>query len=203
MTVLQRIESVLQAEAAAIASIPVTRAYEDAVASLAGCTGKVVTIGMGKAGIIARKFAATLCSTRTPAVYLHPGDALHGDLGVIGQGDVVVAFSTSGKTLEVLEALAGARSLTSGAVIGVTSHGLEAFRRYCTVVIDLGQVEEPCPLGLTPSASCAAMLAVSDALALALLEVNDVTAADFGRRHRAGYLGDLARQGISGRAERS
>lgn len=192
MDPLQRIRAVLKAEADAIGSVHVTLDYGHAVQMLSVCTGKVVTMGMGKAGIVARKVAATLCSTGTPAVFLHPGDAAHGDLGVLTPSDVVLAYSTSGKTVEVLEALASARRLGVTAIIGITSHPDTPFRDRCDLVLEMGVIEEPCPLALTPSASTAVMLAIGDALAIAVMEVKDITLADFGVRHRSGYLGQCA-----------
>lgn len=192
MTPLDRMAAVLQSESDAIASVRVTADYERAVQILAASAGKVVTMGMGKAGIVARKVAATLCSTGTPALFLHPGEAAHGDLGVLTSADVIVAYSTSGKTVEVLEALAAARRLGVTAIVGITSHPNTPFRDRCDLVLEMGVIEEPCPLGLTPSASTAVMLAIGDALALAVMEVNGVTVEGFGVRHRAGYLGQLA-----------
>lgn len=192
MTMLDRIRRVLRAEAEAIQAVQVTPAFSDAAFVIAGCRSKVVTMGMGKAGIVAQKMAATLSSTRTPAVFLHPADAAHGDLGVIQPGDVVVAFSTSGKTTEVIEALESARRLDPMCVIGITSHPESAFGLKCSTVLDMGRIEEPCPIGLTPTASSAVMLAIADALAIAVMELKGVTAGDFGARHRAGYLGARA-----------
>lgn len=192
MTPMQRIDAVLIAESDAIASVRITTSYEIAVHILAQCTGKVVTMGMGKAGLVARKLAATLCSTGTPALFLHPGDAAHGDLGVLTSADVLVAYSTSGKTVEVLEALASARRLGVAAIVGITSHPDTPFRQRCDVVLEMGVIDEPCPLGLTPSASTAVMLAIGDALAIAVMEVKGITVSDFGVRHRSGYLGQCA-----------
>lgn len=189
---LQRIRAVLKAESDAIGSVNVTLNYAEAVEILSVCTGKVVTMGMGKAGIVARKVAATLCSTGTPAVFLHPGEAAHGDLGVLTAFDVIMAYSTSGKTVEVLEALTAARRLGVTAIIGVTSHPETPFRDRCDVVLEMGVIEEPCPLGLTPSASTAVMLAIGDALSLAVMEVKGLTVDGFGVRHRSGYLGQVA-----------
>src|SRR5580704_10511827 len=119
---------------------------------LASCTGKIGATGMGKAGYIAHKFSATLSSTGTPAVFVHPGEAAHGDLGLIANGDCIVAFSTSGKTREVLELIEFSRHLGSEKVIGVTSHPESELRPLCDVVLDMGEIVEPCPLGLTPTA---------------------------------------------------
>lgn len=187
------LQAVLDAEAQAIASVQVTAVFERAVWALHDATGKVITTGMGKAGLMARKCAATLCSTGTPAVFLHPGDAAHGDLGVIGRGDVLLAFSTSGKTAEVIETIAAARRLGVPLVVGVTSHLDSALPHCCDLVLDMGPIQEPCHMGLTPSASSAVMLAIGDALALTVARVKQITRADFGVRHRAGYLGEVTR----------
>ena len=193
MNVTERIAHVLQSEADAIAHIPVGPEYERAAKTLFSCSGKVLTTGMGKAGHIARKCAATLCSTGTPAFYIHPGEAAHGDLGVVSGQDCIVAFSTSGRTREVLEMLELGRHLGLETVIGVTSHPDSALRDLSDIVLDMGIVEEPCPIGMTPSASIAVMLAISDALALVLLEMKGFSKDDFGRRHHGGYLGRIAR----------
>lgn len=193
MTVQDRMRQILAAEAAAISAIEINDAYEKALEALFACTGKVVCTGMGKAGLVARKLAVTMSSTGTPSIYLHPGEAAHGDLGVVADGDCIVAFSTSGKTREVIEALELSRHLGSGTIIGVTSHPDSDLRRVSDIVLDMGEVTEPCPLGLTPSASTAVMYAISDALALTLMERKGVTKHDYGLRHHGGYLGRMAR----------
>ena len=185
--------AVIAAEAQAIASIDVTDDYVAAVALIAGCQGKVISTGIGKAGHIARKFAATLCSTATPAVFVHPAEAAHGDLGLVGQHDVLIAFSTSGKSIEVLEILELARHLGVTGIIGVTSHPDSDLRALSDIVLDMGVIDEACPLKLTPSSSIAVMLAISDAVALALMEAKGVTKRDWGMRHHGGYLGRAAR----------
>lgn len=189
----KRITAVLRREAEAILSVKVTTDFEKALNALLNCSGKVITTGMGKAGIVARKLAATLCSTGTPAAFLHPGEAAHGDLGLIGPQDCVVAFSTSGKSVEVIEMLQLSRHLGLKTVIGVTSHPDSKLREVSEVIIDMGPIEEPCPLGLTPSASVAVMLAISDALALTLMELKGISKSEYGLRHHGGYLGRRAR----------
>ncbi len=188
-----KVRHVLEREAAAIRAIRVDATYEAAIEALHACAGKIVTTGMGKAGFLARKFAATLSSTGTPAVFIHPAEAAHGDLGLIAQGDCIVAFSTSGKTLEIVELIELSRHLTGAKVICFTSHPESELRRLSDVVLDMGVIEEPCPLGLTPSASMAAMAAIGDALALTLMELKGVTRRDYGLRHHGGYLGHKAR----------
>jgi len=193
MDIKKCIAAVLAKEAAAIAEVHVTDAFEQAVRAMQACTGKILTTGMGKAGHIARKFAATLCSTGTPAAYVHPGEAAHGDLGLVALNDCIIAFSTSGKTNEVIEMLELGRHLGLQTIIGITSHPDSRLRELADIIVDMGIIEEPCPLGLTPSASIAVMLAISDALALTLMQVKGISAHDFGLRHHGGYLGRRAR----------
>jgi len=188
-----KIAEVLHREAQAIAAVGVTDEFERAVRALAACQGKVLTTGMGKAGHIARKFAATLCSTGTPAAYVHPGEAAHGDLGLIAPRDCIVAFSTSGKTNEIIEMLVLGRHLGLETIIGITSHPDSQLRELAEIILDMGVIEEPCPLGLTPSASIAVMLAISDALALTLMQIKGISKHDYGLRHHGGYLGRKAR----------
>lgn len=193
MNIQKRITEILAAEAAAISAICVNSEFERALNALRGSPGKILTTGMGKTGHVARKFASSLCSTGTPAVYLHPGEAAHGDLGLIDPKDCIVAFSTSGKTREVLEMLEFGRHIGLGTVIGVTSHPGSELRRLSDIILDMGVIEEPCPHGLTPSSSIAVMLAISDALTLVLMELKGITRQDFGLRHHGGYLGKKAR----------
>jgi arabinose-5-phosphate isomerase len=193
VNIKERMRAVIDAEAAAIGSIRVTDDFERAVRLLESCQGKVITTGIGKAGHIARKFAATLCSTATPADFVHPAEAAHGDLGLVDQNDVMVAFSTSGKSVEVLEILELSRHLGVTHIIGVTSHPDSELRDHCEVILDMGEISEACPLGLTPTSSMAVMLAISDAVAIALMEVKGVTKEHWGARHHGGYLGRRAR----------
>ena len=193
MNIQERIKFVLQSEAEAISNINVTADFTLAVELMLECRGRIITTGIGKAGHIAKKFSATLCSTATPSDFLHPAEAAHGDLGMVSNNDLLIAFSTSGKSREVLEILSMSRSLGVRKIIGVTSHADSSLRDHADLVLDMGRIEEPCPLGLTPSSSMAVMLAISDGLALALLEQKKVTKADYGLRHHGGYLGAAAR----------
>ena len=118
---------------------------------------------------------------------------MHGSLGLIGPDDCLVAFSTSGKTLEVVEMLHLSRHLGLKTIIGITSHPDSDLRELSDIILDMGVMEEPCPLGLTPSASVAVMLAISDAVALVLMELKGITKQDYGLRHHGGYLGRKAR----------
>ncbi|QMU62198.1 MAG: SIS domain-containing protein [Gammaproteobacteria bacterium] len=193
MNIKQRVSEIFAQEAKTITSIPVSDEFERALKLLQGCKGKVLTTGMGKAGHIAHKFSATLCSTGTPASFVHPGEAAHGDLGIIEENDAIVAFSTSGKTKEVLDTLAAGRELGLHTVIGITSHPDSELRELSDVVLDMGTIKEACQFELTPTSSMAAMLAISDALALLLMELKGFTSEDFGKRHHGGYLGKKAR----------
>lgn len=193
MNIEERMRAVLAAEAAAISAINVDANFVRAVEVMLACDGKIITTGIGKAGYIANKFAATLCSTATPAVFVHPAEAAHGDLGLVDTNDVLIAFSTSGKSREVLEILELARHLGVATIIGVTSHPDSELRKLSDFVLNMGEIEEACPLGLTPSASMAVMLAISDAIALALMEQKGVTREQWGLRHHGGYLGRAAR----------
>ena len=194
MDIKQRMQAVLRAEADAINAINISEDFVTTVEVMQRCKGKILTTGIGKAGHIAKKFAATLCSTATPADFIHPAEAAHGDLGLVGQDDVMIAFSTSGKSREVIEILEMSRHLGVTTIIGVTSHPDSELRDHSDLVLDMGVIAEPCPLGLTPSASMAVMLAISDAIALALLEQKGITREDYGLRHHGGYLGKAARK---------
>lgn len=186
---------IIQKEAEAINQISVTEAFEDAVNLLLACQGKVITTGIGKAGYIANKFSATLSSTGTPAFFVHPAEAGHGDLGMVNPEDIIIAFSTSGKSIEVIEMLENARQLGVSRVIGITSHPESPLRELSELVLDMGSnIIEPCPLKVTPSASIAVMQAISDAIALTLMELKGFTTHDYGMRHHKGYLGSVTRQ---------
>lgn len=193
MDIQARMRAIIDAEAQAVAAIRVNDAFEQAVRAMHDCRGKVLTTGIGKAGYLAGRFAATLSSTATPAYFIHPAEAAHGDLGMVSEGDCIIAFSTSGKSREVLEMLELSRHLGRETIIAVTSHPESPMRELSDIVLDMGVIEEPCPLGLTPSASLAVMQAISDALALTLMEMKGVTRNDYGLRHHGGYLGRAAR----------
>ena len=194
MKFAERMRAVLDAEAAAIRSVEINGEFERAVQLILDCRGKLLTTGIGKAGHIANKFAATLSSTGTPAVFLHPTEAAHGDLGVVGKNDIVFAFSTSGKSREVLEIFELSRHLGVTHLVGLTSHRDSALRDHCEIILDMGPVkEEACPLGLTPTCSVAVMLAIGDAIAMAVMEARGFTRADYGLLHHGGYLGRVTR----------
>jgi len=186
-----RIADVLRAEAAAIAAIDVTDEFVEAAKWLLACRGKAVATGIGKAGQMALKCAAILSATGTPAFFLHAAEAAHGDLGSLGPDDIVLAFSVSGTTSEVMTVVAGARRLGLTRVIAVTSTKQSPLGQAADLVIEIGAIKEPCPLGLTNTASVAAMSAIGDALALAAMEQRGFTVEDFAKRHPGGALGQV------------
>lgn len=192
MDIIARARKILNSEADAIRSIPLDQGFKKAADIICRCKGKVITTGMGKAGTIAHKIAGTFCSNGIPAAFLHPGDAAHGDLGILDKRDVIIAFSTSGKTREVIEMLELAHHFGVNNTIGITSHPDSYIRALCTVIINMGVIREPCHLGLTPTASTAVMLALGDALSLVVMEKRGFTRQQYGLRHHSGYLGQKA-----------
>ncbi|MDH5824004.1 KpsF/GutQ family sugar-phosphate isomerase [Luteimonas sp. RD2P54] len=163
-------------------------AFSAACRVILGCRGRVVCTGMGKSGHIARKIAATLASTGTPAFYVHPGEAGHGDLGMITDADAVLALSYSGESDEILMLLPVLRR-QGNPLIAMTGRAQSTLAREADVHLDVSVAEEACPLHLAPTASTTATLAAGDALAVALLEARGFTADDFARSHPAGALG--------------
>jgi arabinose-5-phosphate isomerase len=152
------------------------------------CRGRVVVTGMGKSGHIARKIAATLASTGTPAFFMHPGEASHGDVGMITREDVLLALSNSGETEEILTIVPVIKRL-GVPMIAFTGNSASGIARAATVHVDIAVAAEACPLNLAPTASTTAALAVGDALAVALLKARGFTEEDFARSHPAGALG--------------
>ncbi len=152
------------------------------------CAGSVIVTGMGKAGLVGQKLAATLASTGTRAFPLHPGEALHGDLGRIRADDVVIALSQSGETEEVLRLVPALRRL-SARLIAITERTTSSLGQAADLCIALGPIEEACPLGLAPSASTTALMAVGDALALLVSRMRDFSPEDFALYHPGGSLG--------------
>jgi arabinose-5-phosphate isomerase len=162
--------------------------FERAVETLLACRGRVVVAGMGKSGLVGQKISATFSSTGTPSFFLHPAEALHGDLGRLVRNDVLVALSYSGETEELLQLLDTVKRLGI-ALITLTGSPASTLGRASDVVIDAGVPQEACPLGLAPTASTTAMLALGDALAMALLEKRGFTEEDYAHLHPGGGLG--------------
>ena len=163
-------------------------AFATACSHILAARGRVVTCGMGKSGHVARKIAATLASTGTPAFFVHPGEAGHGDLGMITEGDVVLALSYSGESDEILMLLPVLKR-QGNVLIAMTGRAQSSLARAADVHLDVSVPEEACPLHLAPTSSTTASIAMGDALAVALLEARGFTADDFARSHPAGSLG--------------
>jgi arabinose-5-phosphate isomerase len=181
---------VLETEAAAILALTdrLDGRFDAAVQLLRQCKGRVVMTGIGKSGIICRKIAATLSSTGTPALFLHPAEAIHGDLGVITSDDVVVALSYSGETDELLRLLETIRRL-GARLIAITGGPQSTLAQAADVALDCSVAEEACPMNLVPTASTTAALAVGDALAMTLCVEKGFRAEDFANLHPGGKLG--------------
>ena len=162
--------------------------FEEAVNLLFACGGKVILAGMGKSGLIAQKIAATLTSTGTPALFLHAGESTHGDLGIITKQDVVIAFSYSGETNEVLQMIGHIQAI-GVPLIAMTGKPDSTLAQAATVHLSIAVEKEACPLGLTPTASSTATLALGDALAMCLLEQRQFSEDDFALFHPGGSLG--------------
>lgn len=162
--------------------------FAHAVERLLACQGRVVVCGIGKSGHIARKIAATLASTGTPAFFVHAAEAVHGDLGMITSDDVVIALSHSGTTEELLTILPLARRM-GASIIGFTGHPGSPLAKLADIYLDTSVAQEACPLNLAPTASTTAALALGDALAVACLEARGFGSADFARSHPGGALG--------------
>src|SRR5437016_1005643 len=181
---------VLETEAAAILALVgrLDGKFDRAVELLRSCRGRVILTGMGKSGIICRKIAATLTSTGTPAFFLHPAEATHGDLGVIQADDVVVALSYSGETDEILHLLETIRRL-GAKLIAITGRPGSTLAYAADVALDCSVAEEACPMNLVPTASTTAALAIGDALAMTLLVEKAFRQEDFASLHPGGKLG--------------
>ena len=162
--------------------------FPAAVALLLACSGRVVVMGMGKSGHIGRKIAATLSSTGTPAMFVHPGEASHGDLGMIKAGDVVLAISNSGESDE-LTAILPMLSRQGAPLVAITGGVRSTLARHASITLDSSVAQEACPLNLAPTASTTAQLALGDALAVALLDARGFKQEDFARSHPGGSLG--------------
>jgi len=188
--ILARADRVLRLEAESITALRqrLDDRFVKAVDLVRGCRGRIIVTGMGKSGIVGRKIAATLASTGTPAYFLHPAEGVHGDIGMMARGDVVLALSNSGETDEVLAVLPAIKRLAVPLVL-LTGSPRSTLARQADVVLDVGVSEEACPMNLAPTSSTTASLAMGDALAMALLDVRGLRAEDYAALHPRGALG--------------
>lgn len=192
---LETAKRVLRVESEAIASLidRLDARFEKAVELLHACKGRVVVTGLGKSGLVGRKLAATFASTGTPALFLHTGEALHGDLGMLTAGDVMLAISASGETAELIELLETVKRL-GVPLLALTANPKSTLARASNIVLDIAVKEEACSLNLAPTASTAAAMAMGDALAIALLERRGFKEEDYAALHPGGRLGNKLRR---------
>ncbi|MDP6940934.1 MAG: KpsF/GutQ family sugar-phosphate isomerase [Planctomycetota bacterium] len=189
-TSLARGLEVLKLEAEAIRTLQerLGSSFELAVQNMLECEGRVVVAGMGKAGLIGQKISATLASTGTPSLSLHPAEALHGDLGRLRPEDILLALSKSGETRELIQLVPAVKAI-GVSVVALTESGTSALGKISDLVVEMGPLSEACPLGLAPTVTTTAMLALGDAIAMAVLEKRDFTREEFAAFHPAGTLG--------------
>ncbi|MBI5665201.1 MAG: KpsF/GutQ family sugar-phosphate isomerase [Nitrospirae bacterium] len=188
--IIDQAKNILRIEADAVEALidRIDEAFVEAVDILYSCAGKVVVTGMGKSGLIGKKIAATLASTGTPALYMNPAEGSHGDIGMVSKGDVVLAISNSGDTEEIVRILPTLKRLDIR-IIAMTGNPKSMLSRTADVSLDVSVKEEACPMGLAPTASTTAALAMGDALAITLLNKKGFTQEDFAFFHPGGSLG--------------
>jgi arabinose-5-phosphate isomerase len=196
-------QQVVSSEARAIGAVKLGPSFARAVEWILGCKGRVVVTGMGKPGFVAQKISATLASTGTPSLFVHPAEAAHGDLGRIARDDVVIALSNSGETEELTRLLPSLRKM-GAKLVAITKDGNNSLARGADLVLEIGDVEEACPMGLAPTASTAVLLAVGDALAMTVLANRAFDKEEYALFHPGGKLGrglmkvgELMRQGAA------
>jgi arabinose-5-phosphate isomerase len=196
---IQRLKDIIQKEADAVLNIPVEISMVDAVTLiLRQChswkKGKVVCSGMGKAGQIALNIATTFCSTGTPAVYLHPSEAQHGDLGILQDNDVLLLISNSGRTREVEELIHLAKNLKPDIqIIGITRNPDSPLAEMADITLFTGETVEVCPIGLTPTTSTTVMTVIGDCIVYGVMEQIGFTKEEYSKRHHGGYLGERSK----------
>lgn len=195
---ISSIHELLQREAQAVLNIPVTDAYEKAVALIVEQVhrkkGKLVTSGMGKAGQIAMNIATTFCSTGIPAVFLHPSEAQHGDLGILQENDLLLLISNSGKTREIVELTDLAHRLNpSLKKIVITGNPVSPLAEAADICLATGHPDEVCPLGMTPTTSTTVMTVIGDILVVETMRQTGFTIEEYNKRHHGGYLGERSR----------
>ena len=190
MTAIDEARRVIRVEADALLAMAdrIDTSFEHAIDVIVGSPGRVIVSGMGKSGLVGQKIASTMASTGTPAFFLHPAEGIHGDLGMIMKGDVVIAISNSGETEEILRILPSIKRLGAH-LIAMSGNPTSNLARSSDVFLDVSVAEEACPLGLAPTASTTATLAMGDALAVALLVKRGFKAEDFAIFHPGGSLG--------------
>jgi arabinose-5-phosphate isomerase len=205
MDILAEITRVIELEGRAVAALrqSIGPAYEEAVRLIYSCPGKVILTGIGKSGIIAQKIASTMVSTGTPALFLHPAEGMHGEIGIAHKDDIIIAVCKSGESDELIALLPSIRKL-GARLISITAKADSTVGRHSEIVLLTPIDEEACPLNMAPTASTTAALVVGDALAMALMKLRNIQPEDFARCHPGGQLGkrllltvrDLMRTGV-------
>ncbi len=195
---LEEIKSIIELEAAAIRNIPINEKYHKVVdiiiEQVHNKNGKLVISGMGKAGQIGQNIATTFCSTGTPAIFLHPSEAQHGDLGILQRNDVLLLITNSGKTREIIELLDLARNIYSSIPVIVITGNTESFlANEANVTLFTGRPDEVCPLKLTPTTSITVMTVIGDLLVIETMKRIGFNEKEYAKRHHGGYLGDMSR----------
>ena len=198
MDISQTMRGILRAECEAIASIPETDAYNGAVEAIVERVhrrgGKLVTTGMGKAGQIAMNIATTFSSTGTPAVFLHPSEAQHGDLGLLQPNDIMLMISNSGKTNEIVDLVSLTKNIYPDTpLIVITGVETSPLAEQADYVLPTGGAPEVCPLGLTPTTSTTVMTVIGDILVVSVMKAINFSREEYAKRHHGGYLGQAAR----------
>jgi arabinose-5-phosphate isomerase len=196
---LARAKEILEIESQAVKNIPLDENVFKAVDIIKNCRGKVVVSGMGKAGIVGKKIAATLASTGTPSMFLHPGEAQHGDLGALREGDVLFVLSNSGKTREAIELVALSRQLIAQDlfIIVMTSNTESDLAQLADLTLSIGNAPEACSIGMAPTTSTTCMMALGDVVGMLVMEERHFTKEDFAKRHHGGYLGFTLKLGLN------
>ena len=194
-----RIKDIIEKEAEAVSKIPLSAEFENAVELIYhhvhDLKGKLIISGMGKVGQIAENIATTFCSTGTPAIFLHPSDAQHGDLGILQENDILLVISNSGRTREIIELIDLAKVLIpSIPVIAITGNSNPSFLGKLSSIILTGNPGEVCPLDLTPTTSTTVMTVIGDILVVLMMEKIGFTAGEYAKRHHNGYLGAKSRE---------
>lgn len=190
MDIIEQAKETLQIEAQAILSLidKIDESFVRAIEVLYDCEGRIIVTGMGKSGIIGKKIASTLASTGSPALFLHPAEAAHGDLGMVMRKDVIIALSNSGETKELIELIPSIKRM-GATIISLTSNPSSTLAKHSDIVINIFVEKEACPLGLAPTASTTATLAMGDALSVSLLKKRGFKEQDFASLHPGGSLG--------------
>ncbi len=198
MDIKQSMRDILRAESEAVAAIPVTDDYQKAVEAIVERVhrkgGKLVTTGMGKAGQIAMNIATTFSSTGTPAVFIHPSEAQHGDLGILQPNDIMLMISNSGKTTEIVDLVSLTKNIYPDIpLIVITGVADSPLARLADFVLPTGGAPEVCPLGLTPTTSTTMMTVIGDVLVVNTMKAINFSREEYAKRHHGGYLGKAAR----------